>query len=403
MKKPSFVAIVVLAAFVLVISLPAISLAHKPASPGLQSEVKHAVSGTIGTAGVELLAEEMELAENGYQQPHLYPAPQMFPGEERFIRNIRQITFGGENAEAYWSPDGKKLSFQSKREGDYADRIYIMDVMTGGVRKIDTGTGVCTCSFFLSDNRRIVFASTHADMHQAPPPPDYSQGYVWPIHPEYELYIADSETGEILERLTDSPGYDAEIEGVDWAHGDRLVFTSMRDGDLDLYAMDIVTKKVTRLTQELGYDGGSFPGYDGTKIVWRRQPVKSEEEKADYLKLLSIGLVRPGNLDLWIMNRDGSGKQQLTFDGGASFGPNLYPDNSYLIYSSNRHNPRGRNFDLFVVPSEGGAPEQVTFFDDFDGFPMFSPDGKHLVFASNRNSLIVGETNLFVAEWVYGQ
>ena len=385
----------------LAIAIAGIAFAHNPAGSDQVKSVREAVASQIGTAGVELTADELQNASEGRQQAHLYPAPPLFPGEERFIRNIRQITFGGENAEAYWSPDGKKLSFQSKREGDYADRIYVMDVMTGGVRKIDTGAGVCTCSFFLSDNRRIVFASTHADMHSPPPPPDYSQGYVWPIHPEYDLYLADTETGEILERLTDSPGYDAEIEGVDWNHGDRIVFTSIRDGDLDIYAMDIATKEVTRLTNEIGYDGGSFPSYDGSLIVWRRQPVTSDEQKADYLELLARGLVRPGNLDIWVMNRDGSGKRQITFDDGASFGPNLYPDNSYLIYSSNLHNPRGRNFDLFVIPTAGGEPERVTFFDDFDGFPMFSPDGKHLVFASNRNSLIPGETNLFVAEWIY--
>ncbi|MEP0814195.1 MAG: PD40 domain-containing protein [bacterium] len=398
MHKSVFIAIAVAAAAALS-AAPISNIAASAASGEAASNTSHGGGKNPTEIGKNCTPEEIERAQAGFQQPHLYPPPQLFPGEERFLRNLRQLTFGGENAEAYWSPDGKKLSFQSKRDGGRADQIYILDVITGASRRVSNGQGVCTCSFFLGDNKRIVYASTFAEMPGAPPPPDYSKGYVWPVYRAYELYIADSETGEILERLTDVAGYDAECEGVDWTHGDRIVFTSARDGDLDLYALDPAKKTVERLTDLPGYDGGSFPSYDGSTIVWRRQPAKTAEEIADFRELLAAELVRPGHLEIWAMDRDGGNKRQLTDNGAANFGPNMSPGNERIVFCSNM-NGGGRNFDLYVMSAQGGAAERVTFYDGFDGFPMYSPDGKYLVFASNRNGLVEGETNIFVAEWI---
>uniref|UniRef100_A0A832I0D5 DUF5050 domain-containing protein n=1 Tax=Eiseniibacteriota bacterium TaxID=2212470 RepID=A0A832I0D5_UNCEI len=317
------------------------------------------------------------------------------PGERHFAR-LWQITSGGENAEGYFSADGRWLVFQSTRDGHPCDRIFVMSLVTGATHMVSTGTGRTTCGYFYDRDERVVFASTHLGGEACPPTPDRSQGYVWPLYASYDLFTAKRD-GSDLRRLTDAPGYDAEATVS--ADGRWMIFTSDRDGDLELYKMRPDGSQLTRLTHEIGYDGGAFFSRDGRWICWRRDDQNTPEKVAEYRRLLAKGLVRPSDMHLWVMRADGTGKRRVTFKPGASFAPFFTPDGRRLIYSSNWENPRGRNFDLYLVDVAGGEPRPVTRDPDFDGFPMFSPDGRWLVFASNRGAKTRGETNLFLAEW----
>ncbi len=316
---------------------------------------------------------------------------------ERHLKNLKQLTFGGENAEAYWSFDGTRLIFQSTRDGGKADQIYVMNADGSGARRVSNGQGRTTCAYFMKGDERILYASTHLDKPEPPAPPDRSQGYVWGVFPGYDLFTAKPD-GSDLKRLTETQGYDAEATVR--PDGERIVFTSMRDGDLDLYSMHADGTQVRRLTREVGYDGGAFYSPDSRKICYRAHHPTKAEEVSDYLTLLKQHLVRPSRMELWVMDRDGSNKRQVTKNGAANFCPYFTPDGQRLIFASNMHDPQGRNFDLYLVNLDGSSLERVTTDPNFDGFPMFSPDGKRLVFASNRNAKARGETNLFVAEWV---
>jgi Tol biopolymer transport system component len=317
------------------------------------------------------------------------------PGEAHFA-HLWQLTFGGQNAEAYWSGDGARLIYQSTR-GDWpCDQMYVLDLASGALTRVSTGRGRTTCGYFYDRDRRILFASTHLAADSCPPPPDYSKGYVWPLYPGYEIFTARPD-GSDLRRLTDHPGYDAEATvSVD---GAWIVYTSLDSGDVDLWKMHPDGSARTRLTSELGYDGGAFFSRDGAWICWRRNSPADSAEAATYRALIARNEVRPTRMDLWVMRADGSGKRQVTHQPGASFAPYFTPDGKRLIYASNWENPTGRNFDLYLVPVGGGTPEPVTRDPTFDSFPMFSPDGRWLAFASNRGGKVRGETNLFLAEW----
>jgi Tol biopolymer transport system component len=316
-------------------------------------------------------------------------------GEVHFA-SLWQLTFGGENAEAYWSGDGTKLIFQSTRDGHPCDQQFVLDLGTGAVRRVSPGRGRTTCGYFYDQDRRVLFSSTHLVSDSCPPVPDHSQGYVWPVHPGFDIFTARAD-GSDLRRLTKTPGYDAEATVS--TDGRWIVFTSARDGDLDLYKMKTDGSGVVRLTDRLGYDGGAFFSRDGRWICWRASYPADSAAAADYRALLGRGLVRPSQLDLWVMAADGSGQRRVTSKPGASFAPYFTPDGRGLIYSSNWENPSGRNFDLYIVDLEGGEPRPVTREATFDGFPVFSPDGRWLVFSSNRGAVRRGETNLFLAEW----
>jgi TolB protein len=318
---------------------------------------------------------------------------------ERRLQNIRQLTFGGENAEAYFSPDGKKLIFQSKRDGRGCDQIYTMNIDGSDVRMVSTGDGRTTCSYFMNKGKKIIYASTHLASRECPPNPDFSKGYVWAIYPSYDLFVADAD-GKNLKQLTKTPGYDAEATLS--PDGKKIIFTSVRDGDLDLYVMDAGGKNIKRLTTELGYDGGAFFSPDGKQIVYRSYHPKTEAEIARYKQRLAENLIEPNNFEIWVMNADGSNKRQVTKLGAASFAPFFTPGGKRIIFSTNYfdQSPRKRNFDLALINIDGTGLERVTFEETFDGFPMFSPDGKKLVFASNRNAKAQGDTNVFIADWV---
>ena len=328
--------------------------------------------------------------------PHAKTNNLLLP-DEKHLRNIKQLTFGGENAEAYFSADGKQLIFQATREGHGCDQIYTMNVDGSNVKMISNGEGRTTCSYFYPGNKRVLYSSTHLGDKQCPAPPDRSRGYVWAVYPTYDVFSANSD-GSNPKQLTNTPGYDAETTIT--LDGKKLVFTSMRDGDLDIYTMDADGKNVRRLTSELGYDGGPFWSYDGKQIVYRAHHPKTDEQKADYTSLLKQNLIRPTVLEIFVMNADGSDKRQVTSNGKANFGPYFFPDGKRIIFSSNLDDARGRNFDLYRINVDGTGLERITFNETFDGFPMFSPDGKKLVFASNRNAAKQGDTNIFIADWV---
>ena len=317
--------------------------------------------------------------------------------DEKHLRNIKQLTFGGENAEAYFSADGKQLIFQSTREGHGCDQIYTMNVDGSNVKMISNGEGRTTCSYFFPGNKNVLYSSTHLGDKQCPPKPDFSRGYVWAVYPTFDIFTANAD-GSNPQQLTNTPGYDAETTIT--LDGKKLVFTSMRDGDLDIYTMDADGKNVRRVTNELGYDGGPFWSYDGKQIVYRAHHPKTDEQKADYTSLLKQNLIRPTTLEIFVMNADGSNKRQVTSNGKANFGPYFFPDGKRIIFSSNLDDARGRNFDLYKINVDGMGLERITFNETFDGFPMFSPDGRKLVFASNRNAAKQGDTNIFIADWV---
>jgi Tol biopolymer transport system component len=333
-------------------------------------------------------------------QPHAAAAhvrTALHDPRETHLRNVTQLTFGGQNAEAYFSFDGRRLVFQSTPQDEGCDQIYSMTLEGEDVQLISTGTGRTTCAYYYPSGREIVYSSTHHYDDACPAPPDYSLGYVWPIYPSFDVFVVDTAGGE-PRQLTHEFGYDAEATFS--LVGDRMVFTSMRDGDLELYTMRADGSDVRRLTHEPGYDGGAFFSPDGSRIVWRAHHPATEQELMDYRTLLARGLIRPGALDIWVMNADGTGRVRLTDNGAANFAPYWHPSGEWVAFSSNMGDPRGREFDLYRIRVDGTGLEQLTWTPEFDGFPVFSPDGRYLVFASNRHGSVRGETNIFRAEWI---
>lgn len=349
------------------------------------------------TVGALLLAAQHE------QHPETKMAPPEVPlalPEETHLANVQQLTFEGENAEAYFSADGRWLIYQSAHPGVPCDQIFIIPAEPRMVlpRQVSNGLGKSTCAYFFPDGDRILYSSTHLAGPECPPRPDYSRGYVWPVYAGYDIFTARPDGSE-LKQLTDSGNYDAEATIS--SDGSKIVFTSMRDGDLEIYVMDADGKNVKRLTHELGYDGGAFFSPDGTKIVYRAHHPTEPAETEDYKSLLGQGLLRPTKLEIWLMDADGGNKRPVTSNGKANFAPFWHPDGKRIIFSSNMaaEDPRSRNFDLYLINEDGTGLERVTFSPEFDGFPMFSRDGRKLVFASNRASRQRGETNVFLADW----
>lgn len=310
------------------------------------------------------------------------------------LEDLRQLTAGGENAEAYWSFDGKQLIFQA-HEGEGCDQIYRMPLGQPPLR-VSTGKGATTCSYFLPGDKQLVYASTHLGGDACPPKPDKSQGYVWALYRDYDIFKANAD-GSGLTRLTTTDGYDAEATVC--KKDGSIVFTSVRDGDIELYRMNADGTDVRRLTRAAGYDGGAFFNDDCSKLVWRASRPRGAALD-DYKALLAKGLVRPSKLELYVANADGSNATQVTYLNAASFAPFWVPGRERLIFSSNYGDPRGREFELWAVNANGTNLERVTNSPGFDGFPMFSPDGKTLAFASNRATAPGRhDTNLFLAKW----
>jgi Tol biopolymer transport system component len=317
--------------------------------------------------------------------------------EERHLKNLTQLTDDGQNAEAYFSPDGRRLIFQSTRGGRPCDQIDTMAIDGSDVRMVSTGRGRTTCSFYYPDGKHILYASTHLGSPSCPPPADQSKGYVWAIYDSYDIFRADVD-GKNLVRLTTAPGYDAEATiGADG----RIVFTSVRDGDMEIYSMNGDGSDVRRLTHLPGPDGGPFFSPDGSQIVFRGYHPPPGPALDDFRSLLKIGLWRPTEIQVFVMDRDGGHLRQVTNYPGANWAPSFTPDSKKIIFASNMKEPKGPNFDLYLINLDGTGLEQVTFSPDFDGFPMFSPDGRKLVFGSNRHASEPHMTNVFIADWVW--
>jgi TolB protein len=318
------------------------------------------------------------------------------PEIERHLKNIKQLTRGGENAEAYFSPDGSHLIFQSTRDGYPCDQIFTVKIDGTDLRKVSTGKGRTTCGYFYPGSKYILFASTHEASPACPPKPSYERGYVWPIYAGYDIYRGNPD-GSDLTPLTRTPGYDAEAT---IAPDGLIVFTSVRDGDMEIYSMKADGSDVKRLTSRPGPDGGPFFSWDGKQVAFRGKRLSPGAEFDEYRGLLKEELWRPTELEIFVMNRDGSNQRQVTKLGKANFAPSWHPDGKRLIFASNIADPKGRDFDIYMINLDGTGLERITYSNTFDGFPMFSPDGTHLVFASNRNAKTEGETNVFIADWV---
>lgn len=323
--------------------------------------------------------------------------------EEKHFKSLKQLTFGGDNAEAYWSFDDKSLVFQSnaKKWGLECDQIFVTPAdavwATSAPDMVSTGKGRTTCSYFMPDNKHIVYASTHLGDEACPPVPERTDNkYVWPVYESFDIFVADEE-GNITQQLTDTPGYDAEATVS--PKGDKIVFTSMRSGDLELYTMNIDGTDVKQITDALGYDGGAFFSPDGTKLIFRASRPQTEEEIQEYKALLKEGVVQPTKMELFICDADGSNLKQITNLGNANWCPFFHPSGEKVIFASNYQSKRGFPFNLYMINIDGTGLEKITHDDTFDAFPVFSNDGKSLVFSSNRNNGGTRDTNIFIAEW----
>jgi Tol biopolymer transport system component len=323
--------------------------------------------------------------------------PQPTEIRETHLQNLKQLTFGGQNAEAYFSSNGSKIIFQSTRPPYQCDQIFSMNPDGSDVKLLNSGKGRTTCGFFFPDGKRFLYASTHLAGDACPPAPDRSQGYVWPIYPAYDIFSANLD-GTAIKRLTQSLGYDAEATIS--PDGKKIVFTSMRGGDLDIYTMNADGTGVKRLTTERGYDGGPFFSWDGKTIVYRAYHPKSQDELKEYATLLRQNLIKPTRAEIFMMSADGSNKRQVTSNGAANWAPFLLPNNRQIIFSSNLHDPERRSFSLYLINVDGTGLERITYGARFDSFPMVSRDGKKLLFASTRNTSETREFNIFIADWV---
>jgi Tol biopolymer transport system component len=316
---------------------------------------------------------------------------------EKRLKNLRQLTFEGQNAEAYFSGDGKRLIYQTTHGDLRCDQIFVMNIDGTEKKMVSTGKGRTTCAYFFPDGSRILYASTHAKSPDCPPVPPRRGAYVWPVYSTYDIFTARPD-GSDVRQLTDTRGYDAEATLS--PDGKKIVFTSVRDGDLDIYVMNADGSDQTRLTTELGYDGGPFFSADSKMICFRASRPGGHVEADKYRELLARDLVEPSRLEIYVMNADGTGIRQVTRNGAANFCPFFHPSGQKIIFASNQVDPKGRNFDLYLIGIDGAGEERITSHGDFDGFPMFSPDGKHLVWASNRFGAARGDTNIFIADWV---
>ena len=328
----------------------------------------------------------------------------VYPDEKHF-KNVKQLTFGGDNAEAYFGYDNDHIIFQRthKQEGPECDQIFYGKIPSGNeefqYKMVSTGLGRTTCAYLMPDMQHVLYASTHLGSEKCPPLPDRQKlkKYVWPIYDSYDLFVSDLE-GKVVKQLTTEPGYDAEATIS--PKGDKIVFTSMRNGDLDLYVMDIDGSNVKQVTTDIGYDGRAWFSPDGTKILWRASRPKTEQEIREYKDLLAQGLVMPTNMEVFVANADGSDARQVTSLGKANWAPNFMPDGKRIIFASNHEYERGFPFNMYIINMDGTGLRKVSTDGGFDAFPMFSPDGKKIIFSSNRNNGGGHDTNLFIADWV---
>lgn len=325
--------------------------------------------------------------------------------EETHFKNTQQLTFGGDNAEAYWSYDSKSLVFQrtNVKEGIPCDQIFVGRIPKKGekftYKMVSSGKGRTTCPFFTKDGKYIIYASTHLGSDACPPTPDrarYGNKYIWPLYSSFDIFMSDLD-GKIVKQLTNSKAYDAEATLS--PDGKKMIYTSTKDGDIDLYIMDLESGKEKRITNTLGYDGGAWFSPDGTKLIWRASRPKTDAELKEYKDLLAENLVAPTNMEVWVANADGTNARQVTSYGQANWAPAYMPDNKRIIFASNHEYKRGFPFNLYTINEDGSNLKKISRDKGFDAFPMFSPNGKKIVFCSNRNNGGTRDTNIFIADW----
>ncbi len=316
--------------------------------------------------------------------------------QSRHFDNLKQLTSGSSNGESYWSPDSKRIIFQSTRGTQQCDQEYVMNADGSDQHMVSTGKGATTCGYFLSDNQHVLYASTHEGNPSCPMPPDHSKGYVWAVHPTFDIYMATLD-GKIVKKLTDTPGYDAEATVNFKTH--KILYTSMASGDLEIWTMNEDGSGKKRITNAEGYDGGAVFSRDGTKMVWRAYRPDTPEKKAAYQALLKQNLTTPMKMELWLANGDGSNAKQITNYGCASFAPTFTPDGKKLLFASNKAKCDSSLFELYLINLDGSGLEQVTDYGKFTSFPEFSPDGKKLIFSSSYQSKSNYEFNLFTVDW----
>lgn len=344
----------------------------------------------------------------GQSNPHgNSPADTLHYPEELHFRNLRQLTFGGDNAEAYFSYDGKFLLFQrsNAKEGLACDQIFLARLPTNKQeafqpKLVSTGKGRTTCPYFLPDGKHFVYASTHLGSDDCPPVPDrskYGNKYIWPLYDSYDIFLADT-SGKIIRQLTSARGYDAEATLS--PDGKKMIYTSDKEGDLELYIMDLASGKEKRITHTLGYDGGAWFSRDGKKIIWRASRPATDSAIAEYKSLLAEHLVAPTRMEVFTADADGSNQQQVTNLGNANWAPVFMPDSKRILFASNHEYKRGFPFNMYILDGSGKKPQKISRDKGFDAFPMFSYDGRKFVFCSNRNNGGTRDTNIFVADWV---
>lgn len=345
-----------------------------------------------------LISSCMALAKAQTADTLVYP-------EESHFKNIRQLTFGGDNAEAYFSYDGQWLVFQrtSAKDGLACDQIFVGKIPAPGrpfeYKMVSTGKGRTTCGFFTKDGKHVIYASTHLGGDSCPPVPDrskYGNRYIWPLYSSYDIFMADL-NGNIVKQLTHSKGYDAEATLS--PDGKKMVYTSVKDGDLELYIMDLASGQEKRITHTPGYDGGAWFSPDGKKIIWRASRPQTPEELKEYRELLADNLVAPTRMEVFVADADGSNVRQVTKLGQANWAPAFMPDSRRIIFASNHEYKRGFPFNLYTVQEDGSGLTKISRDKGFDAFPMFSYDGRRLVFCSNRNNGGTRDTNIFIADW----
>ena len=317
-------------------------------------------------------------------------------GQTPSLTNLRQLTHGGQNAEAYWAPDGKRLVFQSTRDNVACDQIFTMNADGSEQRMVSNGKGRTTCGYFLKDNKHIVYGSTHEAGDACPPAADRSKGYVWAVYPGYDVFLA-TDTGKIVKKLTDTAGYDAEAT-VNFKTG-KIVYTSMASGDLDLWTMNPDGTAKKRVTTSEGYDGGAVFSRDGKHLVWRANHPKTPDTMERYRALLKDNLTTPMKMEIFVGDANGKNAKRITDFGCASFAPTFTPDGKKILFASNKHECDGRKFELFLMNLDGSGVEPMTSFGGFTSFPEFSPDGKRLVFSSDKDAKARYEFNIFAADW----
>ncbi|KJH49740.1 WD40-like protein [Dictyocaulus viviparus] len=367
-----------------------------------------------------------------------------FKGERHF-KNVKQLTFGGENAEGYFSYDDSKLTLQATGYGTDCDQIYELNLNVDPrgqiMRRISTGLGATTCSFFFKENTNDhrLYAGNFWNVNVSEFPnvsktcpqkkcqnpanitdPILKQlcntSYTWDIFSDYDIFKVNK-FGNIVQQLTDHPGYDAEA--VLSPDGSLIAFTSIRSGDLELWIMNSDGTNLKQVTNELGYDGGAFFSPDGKRLVFRASRPKSQDEIEKYKysikyfnvqlycsvkKLLEYNLVEPVQMELFTVNVDGSNLRQVTHLGGANWAPYYLNDNKRIVFSSNHDGGSGGfgAFALYVVNDDGSGLERITYGGkyEFNSFPMMNHAGTKLVWGSSRNGSNKHELNLFIADWI---